>query len=159
MGAGVVALPLGLLSGKYGGAVGVTLPEVGADSKGERSSMPSAAMTTAARRRRGGRRGRERERLGAHTHTRSHNVPVSQASGRSGEGRGPRSEAEEEEEGETGGGRGRALPGSPPKVQLNQWKLLREGEKLTSARPVLLAFRAIPAKVVGREGACIISSP
>lgn len=38
---------LGLLSCKYGGAVGVTLPEWDADSRGERSSIPSAAMTAA----------------------------------------------------------------------------------------------------------------
>lgn len=39
---------LGLLSCKYGGAVGVTFPEWDADSRGERSSTPSAAMTAAA---------------------------------------------------------------------------------------------------------------
>ena len=41
------ALPRGLLSWRYGGAVGVTLPEWDADSSGERSSTPSAAMTAA----------------------------------------------------------------------------------------------------------------
>lgn len=52
------ALPPGPLSGRYGGAVGVTCPERGADSSGERSSTPSAAMTAAAasRARRAGRR-------------------------------------------------------------------------------------------------------
>lgn len=40
-------LPLGLLSCKYGGAVGVTFPEWAADSRGERSSTPSAAMIAA----------------------------------------------------------------------------------------------------------------
>lgn len=44
----MLALPLGLLSCKYGGAVGVTFPEWDADSRGERSSTPSAAMTAAA---------------------------------------------------------------------------------------------------------------
>lgn len=38
---------LGLLSCKYGGAVGVTFPEWDAESRGERSSTPSAAMTAA----------------------------------------------------------------------------------------------------------------
>lgn len=44
----MLVLPLGLLSCKYGGAVGVTFPEWDADSRGERSSTPSAAMTAAA---------------------------------------------------------------------------------------------------------------
>lgn len=55
----VSALPPGLLSGRYGGAVGVTFPECGADSSGERSSTPSAAMTAAA----DNRAGRARLRL------------------------------------------------------------------------------------------------
>lgn len=48
------ALPLGLLSCKYGGAVGVTFPDWDADSRGERSSTPSAAMTAATARRAAG---------------------------------------------------------------------------------------------------------
>lgn len=39
-----VFLPLGLGSCRYGGAVGVTLPEFCADNSGERSSMPSEAI-------------------------------------------------------------------------------------------------------------------
>ena len=53
----MLALPLGLLSCKYGGAVGVTFPEWDADSSGERSSTPSAAMTAAAAGPGGGRAG------------------------------------------------------------------------------------------------------
>lgn len=38
-------LPRGLESCRYGGAVGVTFPELGLDSSWDRSSMPSEAMT------------------------------------------------------------------------------------------------------------------
>lgn len=38
---------LGLVSCRYGGAVGVTFPEFGADNRGDRSSMPSEAMSAA----------------------------------------------------------------------------------------------------------------
>lgn len=37
-------LPLGLGSCRYGGAVGVTFPEFGADNSGDRSSIPSEAI-------------------------------------------------------------------------------------------------------------------
>ncbi len=37
-------LPLGLWSCRYGGAVGVTSPEFGADNSGDRSSIPSEAI-------------------------------------------------------------------------------------------------------------------
>lgn len=54
----VVCLPRGLESCRYGGAVGVTFSELGPDSSGDRSSMPSEAMSVTARndglRRRGG---------------------------------------------------------------------------------------------------------
>lgn len=40
----VVCLPRGLDSCRYGGAVGVTFSELGPDSRGDRSSMPSEAM-------------------------------------------------------------------------------------------------------------------
>lgn len=42
-----LCLPRGLESCRYGGAVGVTFSELGADSSGERSSMPSEAMSVA----------------------------------------------------------------------------------------------------------------
>lgn len=42
-------LPRGLESCRYGGAVGVTFSELGPDSSGDRSSMPSEAMSTAVR--------------------------------------------------------------------------------------------------------------
>lgn len=37
-------LPLGFGSCRYGGAVGVTFPEFGADNNGDRSSIPSEAI-------------------------------------------------------------------------------------------------------------------
>lgn len=45
----VVCLPRGLESCRYGGAVGVTFSELGPDSSGDRSSMPSEAISTAVR--------------------------------------------------------------------------------------------------------------
>lgn len=45
----VVCLPRGLESCRYGGAVGVTFSELGPDSSGDRSSMPSEAMSLTAR--------------------------------------------------------------------------------------------------------------
>ncbi|MEQ2289704.1 hypothetical protein AMECASPLE_035946 [Ameca splendens] len=42
-----LCLPRGLESCRYGGAVGVTFSELGADSSGERSSIPSEAMSVA----------------------------------------------------------------------------------------------------------------
>lgn len=41
----VVRLPRGLESCRYGGTVGVTFSELGPDSNGDRSSMPSEAMS------------------------------------------------------------------------------------------------------------------
>lgn len=54
----VAYLPRGLESCRYGGTVGVTFSELGPDSNGDRSSMPSEAMsstvTSDGQRRRGG---------------------------------------------------------------------------------------------------------
>lgn len=45
----VACLPRGLESCRYGGAVGVTFSELGPDSSGDRSSMPSEAMSLTVR--------------------------------------------------------------------------------------------------------------
>lgn len=45
----MACLPRGLESCRYGGAVGVTFSELGPDSSGDRSSMPSEAMSLTVR--------------------------------------------------------------------------------------------------------------